>query len=1097
MSISGNVQQEAGWFSNLFSPGKIIFNWAIGLPLFTSVLIIWASERGLKLGDSYLINPGAFSWFTDPIQQLIGDSLWTLFTLTLVLWTLTFFAFLILDSGISIRKKGRSLRRFIIGALIINLFFVTLAPLIFGGDQVGQVPDSLGGSDYGESQGIDNVERTAPFFGDLFSSALDGLDGLLNFDEDNIIANVSAEGSPVGEHIYRYLAYDEYTDSYMLDVQDAASETAVYGSSAYPSAREIPVKKLSFNFSVTSGNNIFDSPILSVWSSEYTHNTITHAGNYDFTPTSPVNNRFAMVASGDPRTTNPFFYTDSVQGLHTDIDFINAPVIGILKYDIWVPQDATNEYMNRSLAMFNYNDLSNDPDFLAQYLQTPSVYVGNHMARTFASNFATSLGGPNWWNEMNSYTLAAEIQSEIRRRAVRDELEISDVFNDTASLIFGDADTSQDRVLSFLNNDEATPSSALVTQMMLYRILNIPSRIVFGFVGGDFSEDGSSRTLKTKHFSGWVEAYLPFSNEQGDTEFLWVPFQLSANYQDYPDSPHTTFGENAVGGIYDITSIGSSEEEGGIMFDNTSVEGIGISLFPAESNINLMTDLLLDGENARDGTAKFFFLDEAEVDEVRDDVADAEDGSYDAYKRLIDDDDKVGYLLAQERTGKNGEDISLSITYDNLVEGNRGEDLGFFSAGTDGNTRNLYAILIRAGTTVRLFFFGYIRDNRLQTLTLSIPNPIYEINDYTVSTSDGAYEVNAHLSLWNDTHEFRVSFPFEFDDETISVLVLDETETALYLGAENSTEFLDFIIDERELGIGKHIIANATGPSIRSNFAYLFEQRIIMNQYYTGEGIYSYVAYSENEFSNLVIVNLDHDVSINLESTDGFTDTFQVMNEDGDSTTAVNITISGNIIAWRNHPSFDPVRLTTTLNYTHFRILDSTKDWDSSIFGDTPYTLDGSTVYPEVHLSSISAINGEFDVFVILLTTQYRNGVSYMSDNRIGAGSGRIYSISVIHQYGLIHNDVAFGQTHQVSPFNFRVRDAPFIPFGAPSTSGTSSLLASDVPSHNSQETILTTLVPSPAVQQEQLLEEQLINIHFSTNKPSGWEKVPFRRYYT
>ena len=844
LSISGNVQQEGSWFSNLFSPGKIIFNWGIGLPLFTSILIIWASERGLKLGDSYLIDPGTFSWLTDPIQQLIGDTLWNLFTLTVGLWTLTFFAFLILDSGISIRKKGRSLRRFIIGALIVNLFFVTLAPLIFGGDQVGQVPDNLGGSNYGQSEGIDNIDRTAPFFGDLFSSALDGLDGLLNFDEDNIIANVSAGGSPVGEHIYRYLIYDEYTDSYMLDLQDAASETAVYGSSVYPSTQEIPVKKLSFDFSVTSGNNIYDSPVLSVWSSEYTHNTITHAGNYAFTPTSPVNNEFASISSGDPRTTNPFFYTDSVQGLHTNIDFINAPVIGILEYDIWVPQDATNEYMNRSLAMFNYNDLNNDPDFLDQYLQTPSVYVGNHMARVFASNLASSLGGPNWWNEMNSYTLAAEIQSEIRRRAVRDELEISDVFNDTASLLFGDADTSQDRVLSFLNNDEATPSSALVTQMMLYRILNIPSRIVFGFVGGDFSEDGNSRTLKTKHFSGWVEAYLPFSNEQGDTEFLWVPFQLSANYQDYPESPHTTFGENAVGGVYDITSIGSSEE--GITLDTTSVEGIGISLFSEEATINLMTDLLLDGENARDGTAKFFFLDEAEVDEVRDDVIDAENGSYNAYKRLIDDDDKVGYLLEQERTGSNGENISLNITYESLVQGNGGDDLEPFSVNLDGSTKNLYAILIRAGTTVRLFFFGYINDNRIQNLFLSVVNPIYRINDYHVLTSDGAYNVSAHLSLWNDTHDFSVTFPTAFEDETISVLVFDETETELYLSAENSTEYLDFIIEERSLGIGKHTLEDVlSGKAISDIYEYKTGQRLssedIVQRYGSDDEMANYV----------------------------------------------------------------------------------------------------------------------------------------------------------------------------------------------------------------------------------------------------------------
>ena len=172
----------------------------------------------------------------------------------------------------------------------------------------------------------------------------------------------------------------------------------------------------------------------------------------------------------------------------------------------------------------------------------------------------------------------------------------------------------------------------------------------------------------------------------------------------------------------------------------------------------------------------------------------------------------------------------------------------------------------------------------------------------------------------------------------------------------------------------------------------------------------------------------------------------------------------------------------------------------SYVFSDTPYTVDEmNVVYPEIHSDRvpITTINGEFSLFAILLTTVYSNGQPYLNDdNRIGAGSGKIYSISVIHHYGLVHNNVAFGQTHQVSPSNFRVRDAPFNPFSTPSTSGTSSL-TSDVPLHNSQETILTTLVPLPAVQQEELQQEQLVNIHFSTNKPSAWEKLSLGRYYT
>ncbi len=872
--ITKGVGKARGWAQNR------IFRWGVGLPLLAASLTLWINKAGLPSGrTSYFVEPN----FLSDLASEIGNPVWDIVNFSLILGMITAVAYTIFDTGFSVTKKFGSFRKFTGMLGVTYLLMFTVYPQLAEYNTVRQADDA----DYGNSVGGLNVTENAPFFSGLFDSFLDGLDNLGNLDMDMNIANVSLPdglpGETPGNFLYKYTVYDSYSDSFEFELSNTGEAPMTLTDADTGPSGGNPVA-LDMQFAVPlATSTLYLTELLTNWNSIH--------GDF-------IGDESEWEDGGDGSTimksNPPYLYRDVAEHPHVEITFNEFLAFGAINYRTWHIKDNMTYFGDNCLNVADYDDFSSgaEQNYMDLFLQIPDTdyrtSASGPLDETYtvvveAHNMVDPVTNPTWADTTSAYTLSVAIMNYLRQIAAEKGVLSSDTITDPRENPDG-----VDYALTAFENDPSV-TSFITAQVMMNRILGIPTRPVFGFSMGDnvTLDDGSpAKALLVKHLFMWVEILLPLDDGLGGTVLRWVPFQLFPDANSLLETGDLVFGVNAIGGTLEIEAEITNGEDPplGVTLPPSLEE---VSLISVGNAVEMDVDVTSDGQPAVGAIIDFRLLDE-------DDMVSAQtmiEGTPDISALT-----QLGTSMTEATTDALG-NIVQSFTYESIND--------TISAETGAGVQNVildplapethaYAFLLISGTSYDLSVFGYLDD---RNVTVSIDVLHRETVPYQDPLNPGTLPV--HPSLWDDVFSGTV---------TVTRDVGEETEPAglvpykIYVMTRTTVNNLIVAGDISALSGETPAVEGTTLADGTDAFLLTMSQTVATHN----ETLYGVVATSAEFYTPLedvAWIALKHDI----ETTVDLTSSSELAYYQNATGYFANVTIDVTLFAWR-YPSDVPER---------------------------------------------------------------------------------------------------------------------------------------------------------------------------------------------
>ena len=680
----------------------------------------------------------------------------------------TFLGWSLITQGFKIKKWGGAARQLLaIGAMLL---FTTAVFSSFI-NEAGVIRHQDDTIDVNENYDLENLD--SPFYKELLNGLLDLLGPLP--DPSLLIATVtSLDGQELSRlddtYLWRYRVADTYDpdtrdyvnnfDQYLTDFSSAAPLVGSYpnGSKGFRVSQQYLNPTAGFTDGLlTPWNSIYDSQV-DISSPQIEANNLEAGDFVEFSSIEmqkDINSRNVIQAALTKSRTSGYFDFDAyyipeqqeniAQNSISYGDFLNAMLIDGYKSDLVNTRNDAIEDAGSLSSIWGSSSLPDYYDINENNTEFGDASVYNGKILSYQANLDQSV-----------YGLILQVHNQIQN-AVLDLLT-----NPTAAETFSstsensgnnEAPPGEDRAFYFWRQIENQQlfgiKDFLVGYVNMLRSLNIPSRLVIGFNSGTIDEATDTISITAGDVSPWVEALIPWTDQNGDLQYSWGAFNPLPKLSLLLSEGRFVYGQNSLGGQPTIELDSTSGVETDLGGDIGS-----FSLAEMNKPFNFGSRVLFEEIPAPNQKIEFKILNEEELLSLAaGNAADILNAGTDLGTITTDGDgDNWANLSITVSTDK-----SAVLTVDGVDTNLEGEYPAINILGGEGE-RNLFAIVARYALEVDFIVVGW----KLEA-SISLSNTDDDVD--TVEIPDA-------LDLF-DGDEFNTSFTYAGEELGYSIQVND------------------------------------------------------------------------------------------------------------------------------------------------------------------------------------------------------------------------------------------------------------------------------------------------------------------------------------
>ena len=761
--------------------------------IFYSALSWFASNNQLMSYSGIFTNE-LNVWFTG-----LNDLIRTITLNVAFILVLSFFGYALITQALKINRYPRALAQF---SAIIFLFLLLLSIFLPIINSI-QSPSHESNEDFSQWEpNFDTSRLSSPFFGDGLGDLSDLLNGLNDTLRDDILINMSvADGFGLipsrDQYLLRWKVDDVWNpgqNTYTTSSTSNALPFTPFTSQATFSPDDMNgLRKFSTQSALYALSSSFINEIVAPWNSQ---------------STSLLSNTF-----------NAFVNTEDVGGTYSNWKTLNevpyiemnlqqSQVYGQLQYDsYWKAENKLDiqtksvklSELETSLATLSTSATDRIPADLFEYnvengIQTTGINRtwGIHSLpdNYFNPNNTQATDFVNQYNKFRSETrgenaatfeIAQLVTSFIQKEVIEafNEGSLSLSLNSSQPEASGAIDAGHYFYYA-LNNDLAWGIRELLPGYInMLRALGLPTRLVTGFAGGNFTDVDNDGNLDTLQFSlenvqFWAEVLLVWTDSFGEKQLSWGIFNPMPILSAFVNHNVLHYGRNSLSAAANV----SVEITSGTPLSNfsTSTESLNYSTTVQHFNENFQATAKLSyGDvSVPNRNLEFFLLPSSSIDIQNPQITSETLNS--AVSLGIRTTNSTGHATLSGFTDLDGkltfqDDVETTVQINETLNLTTLQNQEFSNIGG-------YFVIAANGIDFSYNFTGWLNDGNLN-LSFSPEISIYS-NYISVLTHNVNISLSAKLT---DT----LGRPLE--NKTVSLHILSESQYTSYLAKKTNSPF--------------------------------------------------------------------------------------------------------------------------------------------------------------------------------------------------------------------------------------------------------------------------------------------------------------------
>jgi len=768
-----------------------------------------------QYNNSSLINNSFLPEISDTINSFLNSiegiaSLFLTGSFAVGLGTLLGYA--LITQGFRVKKWGAAARQLIaIGALL--LFSTAVFSSFINEAGISRHLDST--QNFDGDFDLDGLE--SPFYSQLLESLLDLMQPIPNPSE--IVAVVEPnDGIPLNKledtYLWRWKVAETYNPigrSFDIGYDELITDYSGFDPATPIFDETEGVRKFKVSQQYLCLTNSYSDGLLTPWHSVY--ESVNSIESFGVTPNNALEGQEVNVAEVNlqkdlnSRPIVDFSLTESRSTGRFEFDTLYIPEFqeqiakGSISYSDMM-QGMLNDQYKSDLEQFNSRRGPAYTEALNEINNISSIYGAESLPNYYDENVdATEFGNANVFNEKISsfksrpdqsvFSLILNVHNEVQNAI------LNLLTNPTAAEALegtsqnGDAFAApegNDRAFYFWqqvkNNQFFGLEDFYVGYVNMLRALNIPARVVIGFNTGDVNEESNSITIKLGDIVGWIEALIPWVDDNGNIQLSWAIFNPLPKLS-LINEGRFVYGKNSMGAQPTLDLSVNSGETTSV---GNAPNDIQFTLGQMNTKTNFSARLFFEDTPAPGQEIELTLLNEDQIDSLQG------AGAIDA----LNSGTQLTPIITSEDDGA-WANFSISVFTDSTGEiefnGQKtpiDQKFGFFQPNEPKGGRNIYALVARYGLEFQFVIIGWQLDANLALSLLDGPNSV------TFSEVLGSTEVvNSYVSEVLD-YTVLLSSPEGDLISDVNVQLLWLSPTALSeideIIAEQSTA--DYLIDE-------------------------------------------------------------------------------------------------------------------------------------------------------------------------------------------------------------------------------------------------------------------------------------------------------------